>query len=87
MGVSPHDMIALTDALVKSCGAWGAAPGRQVTVEEQIAQLEERLAELKARLPKHSVSAAMMIELEELEEEIEGLRARDARERDTELDV
>ena len=44
--------------------------------QEKLRELETRLAELKARLPKHSVSAAMMIELEELEEEIEVLRAR-----------
>lgn len=49
---------------------------------EKIAQLEKELAELKARLPKHSVPAAMIIELEELEEEIEALRARASDEQD-----
>jgi uncharacterized protein YceH (UPF0502 family) len=44
--------------------------------KERIAQLEKEIAELKARLPKHSVPAAMIIELEDLEEEIEALRAR-----------
>jgi hypothetical protein len=44
--------------------------------QERLRELEDKLAELKARLPAHSVSAAMMIELEELEEEIEALRAR-----------
>lgn len=43
---------------------------------QRMAQLEDQLAELEARLPKHSVPAAMMIELEELEEEIEALRAK-----------
>lgn len=37
----------------------------------QIAELEHRIADLKARLPKHSVPPAMLIELEELEEELE----------------
>lgn len=37
----------------------------------QIAELEKRFADLKARLPKHSVPPAMLIELEELEEELE----------------
>ena len=50
--------------------------------QERIAQLEKALAELKARLPKHSVPAAMIIELEELEEEIEVLRARTSHEQD-----
>jgi hypothetical protein len=33
-------------------------------------ELERRLANLRARLPRHSVPAAMLIELEELEEEL-----------------
>jgi hypothetical protein len=47
--------------------------------DEQIARLEKEIADLKARLPKHSVPAAMMIELEELEEELEKLKAADER--------
>lgn len=45
---------------------------------EQIEQLESQLAELKARLPRHSVPAAMLLELEDLEEELESLRRRTA---------
>ncbi len=41
---------------------------------EQIRELEKRIAELKRRLPAHSVPPAMMQELEELEEELETLR-------------
>jgi hypothetical protein len=40
----------------------------------RIAELEERIADLKARLPRHSVPPAMFIELEELEEELERAR-------------
>ena len=47
-----------------------------MTHKERIAQLEKQLAELKARLPKHSVPAAMIIELEDLEDELEALRAQ-----------
>lgn len=47
--------------------------------KEKLAELEARLAELKARLPAHSVPASMIIELEELEDEIEALRARMSR--------
>ncbi len=50
--------------------------------QERIAQLEDAIEELRARLPKHSVSAAMMIELEELEEELETLRSRASRDSD-----
>jgi L-lactate utilization protein LutB len=39
--------------------------------EQRIAQLTEAIAQLKARFPKHSVPPAMMIELEELEEELQ----------------
>lgn len=44
--------------------------------KERIAQLEKEIAELNARLPKHSVPAAMIIELEDLEDELEALKAR-----------
>jgi hypothetical protein len=40
----------------------------------RIVELERRIADLKARLPKHSVPAAMMIELEELEQELARLK-------------
>jgi len=44
------------------------------------AELERRIVDLKARLPKHSVLPAMLIELEELEEELEQVRAQAAQE-------
>ena len=40
----------------------------------RIAELEERIADLKARLPRHSVPPSMIIELEDLEEELERAR-------------
>jgi hypothetical protein len=52
-----------------------------VTPEERIAQLEAEIAELKARLPKHSVPAAMIIELEDLEDELIQLQAKAPRDR------
>ena len=42
--------------------------------DERIRQLEREIAKLKARLPKHSVPPAMIVELEELEDELERLR-------------
>lgn len=38
--------------------------------------LEARLADMKARLPAHSVRPATIVEMEELEDEIEELRAK-----------
>jgi len=42
--------------------------------EERIAELEMRLADLNARLPAHSVPAAMLIEMEDIEDELERLQ-------------
>jgi polyhydroxyalkanoate synthesis regulator phasin len=58
-----------------------------VNDRERIDQLERQLAELETRLPKHSVPPAMMIEMEELEEELETLRARVRRETEQDLDL
>ena len=38
---------------------------------ERILDLEKRIADLKARLPRHSVPPSMLVELEDLEEELE----------------
>ena len=50
--------------------------------QERIAQLEKQIEEMEARLPKHSVPPAMIIELEDLEEELEMLKARESHESD-----
>jgi hypothetical protein len=50
-----------------------------VTVQEQIAELEAQIEELKARLPKHSVPPAMILELENLEDELEALKSQAGR--------
>ena len=41
--------------------------------EARIQELEREIADLKARWPKHSVPPAMLMRLEELEEELERL--------------
>jgi hypothetical protein len=46
--------------------------------EQRIAQLEKEIEEIEARLPKHSVPPAMIIELEELEEALEMLKAEES---------
>ncbi len=53
-----------------------------MTTKERIAQLEKEIQELKARLPAHSVPAAMIIELEDLEDELETLRAQTSHDSD-----
>jgi hypothetical protein len=47
---------------------------------DRLRQLEKQLVDLKARMPAHTVRPAMMMELEDLEEAIEDLRARVTRE-------
>lgn len=44
----------------------------------RLRNLEAKLADLKARMPAHTPRPSMLIELEELEEEIEALRASSA---------
>jgi hypothetical protein len=43
---------------------------------DRIAYLERRIAELKARMPKHSVPGTMIIELEDLEDELDELKTQ-----------
>jgi chromosome segregation ATPase len=45
------------------------------TVAEQIAQLKQRLAEANARIPQHDIPAALIAEIDELEEELARLQA------------
>jgi len=40
-----------------------------------VEELEQRIADLKARLPKHSIPPTMLIELDELEEALERARS------------
>lgn len=47
-----------------------------MTDKERIAELEAEIAALTARLPKHSVPPAMIVELEDLEDELETLKAQ-----------
>lgn len=46
----------------------------------ELGELERRIADLRARLPRHSVPAAMLIELEELEEALLTLQEQQAAE-------
>jgi DNA repair exonuclease SbcCD ATPase subunit len=44
-------------------------------IEKQIKELEERLAEARARIPKHDVPPGLMVEIDEMDEELERLQA------------
>ena len=43
---------------------------------QSVRELERKIAELRLRIPPHSIPPAMLLELEELEEELE--KAREA---------
>ena len=43
---------------------------------ERILDLKKRIADLKARLPRHSIPPAMLVELEDLEEELERVQTK-----------
>lgn len=47
---------------------------------QRIAELERRIADLEARLPRHSAPPAMLIELEELEMALQEARSEAAEE-------
>jgi uncharacterized coiled-coil DUF342 family protein len=44
-------------------------------VQKQIEELAERLQDARARIPKHTPPATLMAEIDEMEEELERLRA------------
>jgi hypothetical protein len=46
------------------------------TKQPALETLERKLEDLKARLPAHSIPPSMMMELDELEEQLEELRAK-----------
>lgn len=47
-----------------------------MTAEQRIRELQKQLDDLRARLPKHSIPAAMILELEAMEEELADLQAQ-----------
>ncbi len=41
---------------------------------DRIKEIEQKIAELKARLPEHSAPVSMLLQLEELEDDLEAAR-------------
>jgi len=48
-------------------------------VEDDVKELERKVADLKGRMPAHSINPSMMQELEELEEQLEAARENEGR--------
>lgn len=51
-------------------------PESRTELEKSIAELETRLKELKAQLPAHSITPAMMLRLDDLEDQLAEARQR-----------
>jgi len=45
--------------------------------QRRIAEIKNRLADARARIPKHDIPAALMAEIDEWEQELARLRASD----------
>jgi DNA repair exonuclease SbcCD ATPase subunit len=45
------------------------------SLQTQIAEVKQRLADARSRMPKHDVPAALIAEMDELDEELERLQA------------
>ncbi len=45
--------------------------------EKRIKELEREIADIRGRIPAHSVNPAMIIELEDLEDELERLKRKE----------
>jgi transcriptional regulator NrdR family protein len=79
----PAAVIAEMDELEEELERLQAlASGRGLSaddIELKIAQVEQQLADVRARVPKHTIPAALIAEIDELDEELERLRSlRDA---------
>lgn len=51
-------------------------PVHPESLQDQIAQVRQRLMDARARVPKHDVPAALIAEMDDLEEELERLQAQ-----------
>jgi hypothetical protein len=60
-------------------------PTDSKSLADQIAQTKQRLAEARARVPKHDVPAALIIEMDDLEEELERLQALASNDLETQI--
>ena len=50
-----------------------------MTDQERIVQLVREIADLRARLPKHSIPMTLLVQLEDLEDELAKLQSRTSR--------
>ncbi len=73
-GVVEEEIITIADAILSVL-----VPARDRTGDESIREIEEKIADLNARMPAHSVKPSMVQELEELEERLKTAREKSKR--------
>jgi len=72
--------IAMIAKTAKITTSYRIEEGMSETKSDRIAELERRIDELKARLPKHSPPVSMLMELDELDEALVEARTQAAQE-------
>ena len=60
-------------------------PKKPESLQDQIAQVKQHLADTQARVPKHDVPAALVAEMDDLEEELEHLQAQASNDLETQI--
>jgi DNA repair ATPase RecN len=75
----PAALMAEIDELEEELAELQSKVSEPQSLDDQITEVEKQLANAKARIPKHDIPAALMFEFDELEEELDRLKAmRDA---------
>ena len=75
----PAALMAEIDELEAELADLQAKVGKPKTIDDKIKEVESQLANARARIPKHDISNALMMEIDELEDELSRLKAsRDA---------
>jgi uncharacterized protein YicC (UPF0701 family) len=60
-------------------------PSEPRSVQDRIEQVKQQLANARARVPKHDVPAALIAEMDDLEEELERLQAQASKDLDAQI--
>ena len=71
----PGALMAEIDELEEELERLQATEGKPTSIADQIKQAENQLANAMSRMPKHDIPNALMVEIDELEEELDRLRS------------
>ena len=75
----PGALMAEIDELEEELAELQAQVSTPKSIDDEIKQVENQLANARSRIPKHDIPTALMFEIDEFEEELDRLKAlRDA---------